>query len=124
MKISITIEGLFGLSWSRWKTLTTEIEQLGFAGAYCSDHFVPWEGPVVDSLDVYSALTYLASHSHWVQIGTLVSPLSFRDPVIAARQASAISELSGGRMVLGLGAGWNEHEHHMFGYRLGDVKTR
>jgi alkanesulfonate monooxygenase SsuD/methylene tetrahydromethanopterin reductase-like flavin-dependent oxidoreductase (luciferase family) len=124
MKLSITVEGLFGLSWLRWKMLTAEIEQLGFAGAYCSDHFVPWEAPIVDSLDVYTALTYLASHSQRIQMGTLVTPLSFRDPVIVARQASAIAELSSSRMILGLGAGWNEYEHNMFGYHLGDIKTR
>lgn len=124
MKISISIEGLFGLSWSGWKMLTAEIEQLGFAGAYCSDHFVPWEAPVVNSLDVYIALTYLADHSQRIQMGTMVSPLSFRDPVMLARQASAIAELSGGRMILGVGAGWNEYEHTMFGYHLSDVKTR
>lgn len=124
MKISISVEGLFGLSWSNWKTLTSEIEQLGFAGAYCSDHFVPWAAPVLNSLDVYIALTYLANHSQNIQMGTMVSPLSFRDPVMVARQASAIAELSGGRMILGMGAGWNQYEHDMFGYRLGDVQTR
>jgi alkanesulfonate monooxygenase SsuD/methylene tetrahydromethanopterin reductase-like flavin-dependent oxidoreductase (luciferase family) len=124
MKLSINVEGLFGLSWPRWKMLTAEIEKLGFAGAYCSDHFVPWEAPIVDSIDVYTALTYLSSQSQHIQMGTLVSPLSFRDPVMVARQASAIAELSGGRMILGIGAGWNEYEHNMFGYHLGDVKTR
>jgi alkanesulfonate monooxygenase SsuD/methylene tetrahydromethanopterin reductase-like flavin-dependent oxidoreductase (luciferase family) len=124
MKLSISIEGLFGLSWSRWKLLTAEIEKLGFAGAYCSDHFVPWDAPIVDSLDVYTALTYLADHSQRIHMGTLVSPFSFRDPVMMARQASAIAGLSGGRMILGVGAGWNTYEHTMFGYPLGDVKTR
>lgn len=124
MKLSISVEGLFGLSWPRWKMLTTEIQQLGFAGVYCSDHFAPWEAPIVDSIDVYSALTYLADHSQQVHLGTLVSPLSFRDPVMMARQALAIAELSAGRMILGIGAGWNEYEHNTFGYDLGDVKTR
>lgn len=124
MEISISIEGLFGLDWSNWKMLTPEIERLGFAGAYCSDHFAPWGAPVLNSLDVYIALAYLANHSHRIKMGTMVSPLSFRDPVMAARQASAIAELSGGRMILGMGAGWNEYEHDMFGYRLGDVPTR
>jgi len=124
MKISISIEGLFGLSWSNWKMLTSEIEQLGLAGAYCSDHFVPWGAPVLNSLDVYIALAYLANHSQHILMGTMVSPLSFRDPVMVARQASAIAELSGGRMILGIGAGWNQYEHDMFGYRLGDVQTR
>jgi alkanesulfonate monooxygenase SsuD/methylene tetrahydromethanopterin reductase-like flavin-dependent oxidoreductase (luciferase family) len=124
MKLSISIEGLFGLSWPRWKLLTSEIEQFGFYGSYCSDHFAPWAAPIVDSLDVYIALAYLASHSQQVQMGTMVSPLSMRDPVMMARQAVGIDELSGGRMILGVGAGWNEYEHTTFGYELADIKTR
>lgn len=54
----------------------------------------------------------------------MVSPLSIRDPVMLARQALALDDLSGGRMVLGVGAGWNQREHDMFGYDLGDVPTR
>ena len=124
MKLSISVEGLFGLTWPRWKLLTSEIEQFGFYGSYCSDHFAPWAAPIVDSTDVYIALSYLASHSQHVQMGTMVSPLSFRDPVMMARQAVAIDELSGGRMILGVGAGWNEYEHTTFGYELADMKTR
>lgn len=124
MKISISVEGLFGLSWSNWKMLSSEIEQLGFAGAYCSDHFAPWGAPVLNSLDAYIALAYLANQSQGILMGTMVSPLSFRDPIMLARQASAIADLSAGRMILGLGAGWNQYEHDMFGYDLGDVRTR
>jgi alkanesulfonate monooxygenase SsuD/methylene tetrahydromethanopterin reductase-like flavin-dependent oxidoreductase (luciferase family) len=124
VEISISIEGLFGLTWSNWKMLISEIEKLGFAGAYCSDHFVPWGAPVLNSLDAYIALAYLANHSQRISMGTMVSPLSFRDPVMLARQTSAIAELSAGRMILGLGAGWNQYEHEMFGYDLGDVQTR
>jgi alkanesulfonate monooxygenase SsuD/methylene tetrahydromethanopterin reductase-like flavin-dependent oxidoreductase (luciferase family) len=124
MEISISIEGLFGLSWSSWKMITAEVERLGFAGAYCSDHFVPWEAPVVNSLEVYIALAYLANQSQHIKMGTMVSPLSFRDPIMAARQALALAELSGGRMILGIGAGCNQYQHDMFGYRLGDSRTR
>ena len=122
MQISITAEGMFGLNWSRWKRLIEAVEQAGFYGLYSSDHFaVDSETP---SLEVYTALTYLADHSKRLNIGTMVSPLSFRDPVVMARQATAINDLSEGRMVLGLGAGWNESEHKMFGYALHDIKTR
>jgi alkanesulfonate monooxygenase SsuD/methylene tetrahydromethanopterin reductase-like flavin-dependent oxidoreductase (luciferase family) len=124
MHISITAEGMFGLNWSRWKSLIDTAEQAGFYGLYGSDHFVFANGPDRPSLEVYTALTYLADHSKRLNIGTMVSPLSFRDPVLMARQAMAINDLSEGRMVLGLGAGWNEREHNMFGYRLDDIKAR
>ena len=124
MQISITAEGMFGLNWPHWKALIEAVEQRGFYALYYSDHFVFPNGPDTDSLEVYTALTYLADHSKRLQLGTMVTPLSFRDPVMVARQAMAINDLSGGRMVLGLGAGWNEREHNMFGYKLDDIKAR
>jgi len=121
MEISITIEGQNGLTWDRWKRLITKIEDWGFASLFRSDHFNP---PDMDSLEAIVSLTYLANNSKKLRFGTLVSPLSVRDPVMLARQAMAIDDLSGGRMTLGLGAGWMEREHYLFGYSLGDIKTR
>lgn len=122
--LSISILGNFGLTWPRWKRFVTQIEALGFAGLFCSDHFtLPF--PVdLDSLELMVSLTYLADHTERVHFGPLVAPLSFRDPVMLARQALALDDLSNGRMVLGLGAGHVEREHVMFGYHLGDVPTR
>lgn len=124
MQLSITLEGHFGLTWSQWQQCTAAIEQLGFAGIFRSDHFAQPAPPDADTLEAMVSLAYLASHSQSVHFGTLVSPLSFRDPVFLARQAMAIDDLSGGRMILGVGAGWMEREHTMFGYTLGDTQTR
>lgn len=123
MEISITVEG-FGLVWDRWQELVEHIEAGGFAGIYKSDHFNYDCPPLMDHLEVYVALTYLASHIPRVHFGTLVSPVSFRDPVMLARQAMALDDLGGGRMILGVGTGWLEEEHSMFGYHLGTVKER
>jgi alkanesulfonate monooxygenase SsuD/methylene tetrahydromethanopterin reductase-like flavin-dependent oxidoreductase (luciferase family) len=122
--VSISVEGIAGLTWASWKRLVSVIPQLGFAGIFCSDHFVPPAPAYPDSLEMMMALGYLADHTSGVHFGSLVSPLSFRDPVMLARQAIALDGLSDGRMILGLGAGWNEREHTMFGYPLGDVATR
>lgn len=124
MQLSITVEGHFGLTWPRWQQLTAAIERLGFAGLFRSDHFAQPTPPDTDALEAMVSLTYLASHSHISHFGTLVAPLSFRDPILLARQAMAIDDLSGGRMILGVGAGWMEREHTMFGYTLGDTTTR
>lgn len=124
MQLSITLEGHFGLTWAKWQRLTSIIEQMGFAGIYRSDHFAQPNPPDADALEAMVSLAYLASHSRSVHFGTLVAPLSFRDPVMLARQAMAIDDLSGGRMILGVGAGWMEREHTMFGYPLGDITTR
>ena len=122
--VSISVEGIAGLTWASWKRLVSVIPQLGFAGIFCSDHFVPPAPAYPASLELIMALGYLADHTSSVHFGSLVSPLSFRDPVMLTRQAIALDGLSDGRMILGLGAGWNEREHKMFGYALGDMATR
>ncbi len=122
--VSISVEGTAGLTWASWKRLVSVIPQLGFAGIFCSDHFVPPTTAYPDSLELMMALGYLADHTSGVHFGSLVSPLSFRDPVMLTRQAIAVDGLSDGRMILGLGAGWNEREHTMFGYPWGDIATR
>ena len=122
--ISIMIEGQNGLTWPRWKRIVKEVEELGFAGLFRSDHFTNASPPDKDSLEMTVSLTYLADHSQRLHFGSLVAPVSFRDPRMLARQAAALDDLSGGRMILGVGAGWQEREHRLFGYNLGDLRTR
>ena len=122
--ISIQIEGQNGLTWSYWKRFVKEVEDLGFAGLFRSDHFTNARPPDKDSLEMVVSLTYLADHSQHIHFGPLVSPISFRDPTLLVRQAAALDDLSDGRMILGLGAGWQEREHRLFGHDLGDIPTR
>lgn len=122
--LSVQIEMAGGLSWARWKRLVQEVDRLGYVGLYCCDHFLPPGQGLADSVDIFLAFTYLADHSQRLEFGSLVCPVSFRDPVMLARQALALDNLSNGRMVLGVGAGWMEREHAMFGYELGDRTTR
>ena len=124
VELSIAVEGLFGMTWPAWKRLVRAVEDLGFAGLYLADHIVPPEPPDYPSLDLVVALAYAAEQTARVRFGPLVAPLSYRDPVMLARQMAALDELSGGRLVLGVGAGWMAREHAMFGYDLGDVPTR
>src|SRR5690606_3781168 len=64
------------------------------------------------------SLTWLASHTSKLEFGPMVSPVSFREPTMTARMAAAVDDLSGGRLHLGLGAGWQEREHRNFGHQL------
>src|SRR5690349_15448314 len=123
IELSVSIEGLCGLTWPAWKRIVDQAEPLGYAGLYCSDHFILEDAPRA-SLEMIAALTYLADHTQRLHFGPMVAPFSFRDPVMLARQAAALDDLSGGRMILGVGAGWMEYEHHMFGYKLGDMAAR
>jgi len=107
LEIAIMVEGQSGLNWPRWQALALAVEELGFAGLYRSDHIVNAQLPDQDSLETWTSLTWLASHTQRIEFGTLVSPLTFRDPVTLARMATAVDDLSDGRLTLGLGAGWS-----------------
>jgi F420-dependent oxidoreductase-like protein len=124
LALSIMIEGQNGLTWPRWKRLVAAVEQLGFAGLFRSDHFTNMQPPDKESLELVTSLTYLADHTQRIHFGPLVAPFSFRHPTLLARQAAALDDLSGGRMILGVGAGWQEREHTLFGHPLLDVPER
>ncbi len=124
MQLSLMVEGQEGLTWARWKELVARVEDWGWAGFYRSDHFTMTSPPSENSLETIVSLTYLADHTTRVDFGPLVAPLSFRDPVMLARQAAHLNDLSGGRMILGVGAGWSTTEHEMFGYPLLDKRAR
>ena len=122
--VALMIEGQMGVNWPRWKRLGEVAERAGFAGLYRSDHFVEPTGPFDDALELWSSLLWLAAETRRIEFGPMVSPVSFRDPVVTAWTASAVDDLSGGRLQLGIGAGWNEREHEVFGYGLLDPDAR
>ena len=124
MEVSVMIEGQQGLSWPRWQRLVRSVEELGFDGLYRSDHFADPQGPYEDALELWVSFAWLAANTQRIAFGPMVSPVSFRDPNITAWQASGVDALAGGRLRLGLGAGWNEREHNAFGYELLDIPAR
>jgi F420-dependent oxidoreductase-like protein len=122
--VALMIEGQNGLTWTRWQQIAAIAEGEGFAGLYRSDHYTNASPPDRDSLELWVSLTWLASHTSALAFGPLVSPMSFRHPTLTARMASAIDDLSGGRLTLGLGAGWQQREHTNFGLDLLDIPQR
>lgn len=124
MEIAIMVEGQNGLNWPRWMRLGRAVDELGFAGLYRSDHFTNADGPNMDSLELWLSLSWLAGNTKHIEFGPLVTPVSFRPPVFTARWAIQVDNLSGGRLQLGLGAGWQDREHQMFGFDLLDTKER
>lgn len=122
--VALMIEGQNGLNWPRWQRLARAAEDLGFAGLYRSDHYTNANAPDLDSLELWVSLTWLASHTSRIEFGPIVSPVSFRHPALTARMAAQVDDLSGGRLQLGLGAGWQEREHTNFGMDLLEVGPR
>jgi alkanesulfonate monooxygenase SsuD/methylene tetrahydromethanopterin reductase-like flavin-dependent oxidoreductase (luciferase family) len=119
-EVAIMIEGQDGLDWPRWQRLARTVEDSGYAGLFRSDHFTNPTGPKLDALELWSSLTWLADNTNSIEFGPLVSPVSFRHPVITAWTASTVDSLAGGRLRLGIGAGWQEREHEAHGFELLD----
>jgi F420-dependent oxidoreductase-like protein len=124
MDVAIMLEGQHGLNWPRWQRIARAVEDLGFAGLYRSDHFTNPNPPDLDSLELWISLAWLASHTSRIEFGSMVSPVSFRHPVWTARMAKDVDNLSGGRLILGVGAGWQEREHTNFGFDLLAIPER
>ncbi len=122
--IAIMVEGQAGLTWPLWKQFARTVEDSGFAGLFRSDHFTNPEGPHQDSLELWTSLTWLADETDRIDFGPLVTPVSFRHPVFTARMGKDVDNLADGRLVLGVGAGWQEREHETFGFDLLDVGPR
>jgi probable F420-dependent oxidoreductase len=97
-------------------------EDAGWYGVWLADHYMPNTGDATpargDVYECWALLPALAAVTKRVRIGTLVSPTSVHHPALLAKRASAIDQLSAGRMVLGLGAGWQINEHHAYGIEL------
>ncbi len=125
IEVAIMVEGQEGIGWDRWRRLGRAVEDLGYAGLYRSDHFPNKRtGSYRDGLELWASLTWLADNTERIEFGPLVSPVSFRHPVITAWQASAVDSLADGRLRLGIGAGWQEWEHETFGFELLDTDRR
>jgi len=125
LEVAIMVEGQEGVGWDRWRRLAQTVDDLGYAGMYRSDHFPHDQtGRYGDSLELWASLAWLAENTSRIEFGPLVSPVSFRHPVITAWQASSVDNLAGGRLRLGLGAGWNEWEHGTFGFDVLDTDLR
>jgi F420-dependent oxidoreductase-like protein len=103
------------LSWptlvERWRLF----EELGFDSAWDCDHFVQPSRPEGPYMESWTLLAALAARTERIRIGVLVSSNTFRHPALLAKQAATVDQISGGRLELGLGAGWYQPEHEMFG---------
>jgi F420-dependent oxidoreductase-like protein len=124
VQIGLMIEGQNGLTWPRWRRVLDLAEEMGFAFVFRSDHFTNAEPPDLESLELFSSLSFAASHTARIEFGSLVAPVTFRHPAIVARMSAAIDDLSGGRLVVGIGAGWQEREHRVFGVPFPPVGVR
>ena len=118
------IEGQEGVTWDEWLALAAACEEHGIASLFRSDHYSGFHGGAGGSLDAWATINALAARTQSVRLGTLVSPSTFRHPSVLARMVATADHVSGGRIDLGMGAGWHEEEHRAFGFEFGSARWR
>jgi alkanesulfonate monooxygenase SsuD/methylene tetrahydromethanopterin reductase-like flavin-dependent oxidoreductase (luciferase family) len=124
-RLGIMIEGQEGLDWRRWRTLCRDVESLGFASLWRSDHFHSLlDGGKASGIETWVSLGLAAEWTKHLELGPLVSAMTFRPPGLLARMASTVNELAPGRITVGVGAGWNQSDYTLLGVPFGTIKER
>jgi alkanesulfonate monooxygenase SsuD/methylene tetrahydromethanopterin reductase-like flavin-dependent oxidoreductase (luciferase family) len=125
MDLCVAIETQEDVTWEDWTALAEGCERHGVPALYCSDHYLSTAGDNHrGSLDAWGTVCALGAVTSSVRLGTLVSPTSFRHPSVLAKLAITADHVSGGRIDLGMGAGWHEAEHRALGLAFPDLRTR
>ena len=119
------IEGQEDVTWEDWQALASACEEHGIETLFRSDHYLSVFGRRErGSLDAWATINALAAVTSTVRLGTLVSPATFRHPAELAKVVVTADHVSGGRVELGLGTGWNEAEHEAYGFAFPPMGER
>jgi F420-dependent oxidoreductase-like protein len=114
--------------WDEILELTEHCERTGWDGVYFADHFMPNAPDATpldgDTLECWSVIAGLAAAVQRLRLAPLVTSVTYRHPAVLANIAAAVDNISHGRLLLGIGAGWQENEHAAYGIELGSVKER
>ena len=112
-------------SWSRVLDDFQMAEELGFDHAWLVDHLVDTDGPPENGcLEGWTLLSAIAARTSRIRIGILVSSNTFRHPALLLKEAVTVDHISDGRLILGIGTGWNEDEHRRYGIDLPEPAER
>jgi alkanesulfonate monooxygenase SsuD/methylene tetrahydromethanopterin reductase-like flavin-dependent oxidoreductase (luciferase family) len=119
------IEGQEGVTWEQWVELARAAENANLDALFRSDHYRSIvRGEPAGALDAWATLAGLAAVTERLRLGTLVSPVTFRRVPVLAKLVTTVDHISGGRVELGLGAGWFEAEHDAYGFRFPPLPER
>ena len=125
MRFALMTEPQQGLTYEEVLAVARTAEEAGFEGYLRSDHYASFPGESGQhTTDAWATLAGLARETTRIHIGTLVSPVTFRIPGAFAKQVTTVDEMSGGRVEVGMGAGWNELEHEQLGIPFPAVRER
>ncbi len=114
--------------WSAVVETTRHAETTGWDGVYVADHFMgsgdAAGGSITPTHEATAALAALAPATERLRLGSLVFSVTYRHPAVLAKWAATVDHVSDGRLLLGIGAGWQENEHAQYGIELGSRRTR
>jgi alkanesulfonate monooxygenase SsuD/methylene tetrahydromethanopterin reductase-like flavin-dependent oxidoreductase (luciferase family) len=125
VRIRLMVEGQEDVSWEQWLALADAAERSGLDALFRSDHYGSVFGiPGRACLDAWTTLAAIAARTERIRLGTLVSPVTFRPASVLAKNVVTADHVSGGRVELGIGAGWYEAEHEVYGFPFLTAKDR
>jgi F420-dependent oxidoreductase-like protein len=125
VRVALMIEGQEGVTWQHWCDLADACEAHGVETLFRSDHYISQADETGNvAHDAWTTLAALAARTTTLRFGTLVSPATFRLPALLANAAATVDHISGGRVELGIGAGWMEREHLAYGFPFPETKER
>ena len=125
MDVCLMIEGQEGVTWDEWLALAGAAERAGLQGLFRSDHYRSIvRGEPAGALDAWATLAALAARTERIRLGTMVSPVTFRSASVLAKNVVTVDHVSGGRVELGMGAGWYEAEHTTYGFPFPGMRSR
>jgi F420-dependent oxidoreductase-like protein len=125
VRFALMIESQQGLSYGDHVAIAKRAEANGFETLFRSDHYASFPGPSGQpTTDAWTVLAGLARETDRIGLGVLVSPVTFRHPGTFAKVVTTVDEMSGGRIEVGVGAGWNELEHRQHGLPFPPIDER
>jgi F420-dependent oxidoreductase-like protein len=125
MRFALMVEPQQGLSYLEQRDLAQLSERLGFEAFFRSDHYGSFPGPADNpTTDAWTVLAGIARETQRIRLGALVSPVTFRHPGSFAKVVTTVDEMSGGRIEIGVGAGWNDAEHSALGLAFPEISKR
>jgi F420-dependent oxidoreductase-like protein len=125
MELGLLIVGQEGVTWDDWSALADTCERFGIGTMFSGDHYLSRSNETGNvAHDAWTTIAALAARTSSLRLGTLVTPVTFRPPALLANMVATVDHVSGGRVELGLGAGWMKREHEAFGFPFPEVGIR